>query len=162
MAKVRAPADAPVDALVVAPVGNKDLPVILIEDRGALGVGGRRIVRLRLPIPIEDPEETEVPAELLKEVLWEPGDPVEQRTWAEQVGNRWVGTYTDLNGRLAIVTKQMKTKDQARRAAVRWVRDAERDGSDQAYAWQPHPQYPWRFAVYRQSRLGPKLVLAPA
>jgi hypothetical protein len=161
MAKVRDPAKAPVDSLVVVPVGNKDLPVILVEDRGRLAAG-RRLVRVKLPIPIEAPEETEVPAEALKEILWQPGDPPEARTWAEKLGEFWVGTYTDFNGRLAIVTKKMKTKEQAKRAAARWVRDAEQDGSDQAYAWQPHPQYPWRYAVYRQSRLGPKLVLAPA
>lgn len=162
MAKARDPAEAPVDALVVAPVCSKDLPVIIVEDRGPLGIGGRRIVRIMQPIPIEAPTETELPVDLLKEVLWVPGDPVEQRTWAEQVRTGWVGTYTDLDGRLAIVTKEKKTRDQALRAAKQWVRDAEREGEVHAYAWEPHPQYPWRFAVYRQSRLGPKLILAPA
>ena len=162
MAKARNPAEAPVDALVVAPVGNKDLPVIVVEDRGSLGIGGRRIVRVLLPIPIEAPKETELPADLLKEVLWAPGDPIEQRTWAEQVRTGWVGTYADLDGRLAVVTKEKKTRDQALRAAKRWVRDAEKEGEAHAYAWEPHPRYPWRYAVYRQSRLGPKPILAPA
>jgi hypothetical protein len=161
MAKTRAPAQAPVDSLVVVSVGNKDLPAILVEDRGRLAAG-RRLVRVKLPIPIEAPEETEVPADSLKEILWQSGDPLEQRTWAEKIGRRWVGTYTDPSGRLAIVTKEKTTRQQAVRAAIRWVREAEKEGTESAYAWQPHPEYPWRYAVYRQGRLGPQLVLAPA
>jgi hypothetical protein len=166
MAKLRVPAEAPVGSLVEVTINGAMIPATIIEDRGPLGVGGQRVVRLRYTYEsVEDPVEIEVPVDTLKTLLALPDDPAERRTSAEAVGARWVGTYVDPRGRVAVVTNEMSTEKEATQAAIRWVRAAEKErslGSERAYRWQPHPRYLGRYAVYWESRLGPRLVLEPA
>lgn len=165
MAKAKTKAAPLVGSLARMAFGDSTVLATIIEDRGPLGVGGRQVVRVQFPLDsTEEMVETEIPIDTL-EIVARPGDPAERRTWVETVGDRWIGTYTDTRGRVAVVTKEAKTEEQARRAAIAWAREAEKEsslGSERAYSWQPHPRYPGRFAVYWQSRLGPKLVLAPA
>lgn len=134
----------------------------IIEDRGPLGVGGRQVVRVRFALDsTEEMVETEVPVDTLQ-IIAGPDARAEKRTSAELVGDRWVGTYTDVRGRVAVVTNEVRTREQAKAAAVEWARDAEREsalGSDRAYSWQPHPRYPGRHQVIWDSRLGPKPIL---
>jgi hypothetical protein len=165
MAKGKAKAIPVVGSLARMAFGDSTVLVTLIEDRGPLGVGGRQVVRVKFPLDsTEEMVETEVPLDSL-ELVAGPNDPAERRIGAEAVGDRWVGTYTDVRGRVAIVTSEMSSEREARRAAVRWAQAAEKErplGSDRAYSWQPHPRYPGRYAVYWESRLGPRLVLEPA
>lgn len=49
--------------------GVNDVTATVIEDRGNIGVGGRRLLRVRLEIPsTNEPIELEVPAEDVKAV----------------------------------------------------------------------------------------------
>ena len=41
-------------------LGTTDVEVEVIEERGAIGVRGRRIVRVRMPVTASDPVEFEV------------------------------------------------------------------------------------------------------
>ncbi|MGQ0776401.1 MAG: hypothetical protein ACT4NY_18575 [Pseudonocardiales bacterium] len=41
--------------------GTTDVKVEVIEERGAIGVRGRRLVRVRMPVTASDPIEFEVP-----------------------------------------------------------------------------------------------------
>ena len=54
----------------------------------------------------EEMVETEVPVDTLK-IIAGPDARAERRASAESVGDRWVGTYTDVRGRVAIVTNEM-------------------------------------------------------
>jgi hypothetical protein len=40
--------------------GSSDIVVEVIEERGPIGVGGRRLVRIRMPITAADPVEFEI------------------------------------------------------------------------------------------------------
>ena len=157
MKKSRTLAEPQVGSLVVMPLGGTKCPATIIEDRGPLGVGGQRIVRVRfMHESTEEPFETEVPSEDL-EVIATPEAPAEQRTWPEAVGDRWVGTYIDPRGRVAVVTEEMGTAKQAKRAAIAWVRDGKVEAAkrpEHFYSWRPHPRYPGRYLVYRENRLG--------
>lgn len=41
--------------------GREDVEVEVIEERGPIGLRGRRLVRVRMPVPASDPVELEVP-----------------------------------------------------------------------------------------------------
>jgi hypothetical protein len=78
-----------------------------------------------------------------------------ERVDAEAIGDAWVGTYRAPDGRVAIVTKESETRQQAIEAAVRWVKSgAEPDG----YVWEESRRYPGRFEVFQEGRLGRKPV----
>jgi hypothetical protein len=120
---------------------------------------------VRLHDDFDSFEITEVPAEDLTVVAL-PNDPAEKRIGVEAVGDAWVGTYTAPDGRVAVVTEEMGTAEQARRKALRWVRvglseRTERPsvrGRETAYVWRPDPHHRGRYAVYRSGRLGEEIV----
>ncbi len=65
MGKQRTPAIS-VGSHVMWRMGRRDVHAIVVEDRGPIGVQGRRIVRVRAVLdPIEPPLEFEVPVEEL-------------------------------------------------------------------------------------------------
>lgn len=150
----------PLGALVWMPFGNDKVLATVIEDRGPLGVNGEEIYRVRFMLEsVEEPFETEVAVDRL-ELVAEPGAPPERRTSVEPAGRRWVGTYVDLTGRVAVVTEEMASKSAAKRAAERWVQEGAAEDPSVAYKWQLDSRYPGRYSVYRESRLGPQLVRA--
>jgi hypothetical protein len=155
----------PVGALVKMPFGTSEVVATVIEDRGPLGVGGRHLVRVRFLLEAtEDPVETEVPVADLNVVAL-PNDPAEKRIGIEAAGDGWVGTYTAPDGRVAVVTEEMSTEEQAERAALRWVRTglsekAQRQSvrdNETPYIWKPDPHHPGRYAVFRHGRLGDEI-----
>jgi hypothetical protein len=51
----------PVGKAVVLHVGGRQIPALVVEDRGPLGVGGERVVRIRVDSAEgEEPDEFEV------------------------------------------------------------------------------------------------------
>jgi len=157
----------PVGSLVKMRFGADNVVATVIEDRGPLGVGGRHLVRVRFHLEaVEEPVETEVPAEELSLVALA-NDPADRRVGVEAVADMWVGTYTAPDGRVAVVTAEMRTAEQARRAALRWVKvgvaeRGSRRGREEAYEWRLDPRYPGRYCVFRRGRLGDELVREPA
>ena len=155
----------PVGALVKIPYGASDVVATVVEDRGPLGVGGRHLVRVKFFLEgTEDAVETEVPVEQVNLVAL-PNDPAEKRVGVEAVGDAWVGTYTDPDGRVAVVTDEVRTATQAQRAALRWVKVGlfEKRGRGplrirEANVWKPDPRHPGRYAVFRHGRLGDEIV----
>lgn len=154
-----------VGTLVKLRYGTSDVLATVIEDRGPLGVGGRPLVRVSLLLEgVADAVETEAPVEDLTVVAL-PDDPATKRVSAEAVGGRWVGTYTNPDGRVAVVTDEMESEERARAAALRWVRTGLTESrgrrapneEEPAYRWRPDPRYPGRYSVYRQGRLGLRL-----
>ena len=146
--------------------GPSDVVATVLEDRGPLGMGGRHLVRVKFFLEgTADPVETEVPVEELTVVAL-PNDPAEKRVGVEAVGDAWVGTYTAPDGRVAVITEEMRKAEQATHAALRWVRvglseRTERPtvhGRETAYVWKPHPRHRGRYAVYRRGRLGEEIV----
>jgi hypothetical protein len=155
------PAVPPVGALVKVPFGTSDVVATVLEDRGPLGVGGRHLVRVKFLLEAtEDAVVTEVPVDELTLVAL-PDDPAEKRIDVEAAGAGWVGTYTAPDGRVAVVTEEASTEEQARRAALRWVRiglleKAKRRyarDSETPYVWKPDPRHPGRYVVLRRGRL---------
>ncbi len=160
------PSVPPVGTLVTMRYGASELVATVLEDRGPLGIGGRHLVRVKFLLEAtEDAVETEVPVEDLRLIAL-PNDPAEKRIGVEAVGDSWVGTYTAPDGRVAVVTGEMPTERQAKRAALRWVRTglsekAQRPfvrSPEKAYVWRPDPRHPGRYAVFRHGRLGDELV----
>jgi hypothetical protein len=41
--------------------GFRRVPAVILEDRGQLGVGGRRIYRIEMPVDSSDPVQFEIP-----------------------------------------------------------------------------------------------------
>lgn len=78
-------------------------------------------------------------------------------TSAEQHEGVWLGTYTDVLGRTAVVTEVYPTSEQAHAAADKFLSPGD-EVSDQCYKWTQHPKYPGRWAVYRSRRTGLELV----
>lgn len=163
------PAVLPVGTLVKMRFGATDMVATVLEHRGPLGVGGRHIVGVKFLLEgTEDAVQTEVPAEELS-VIALPGDPASKRIGVEAIGDAWVGTYTAPDGRVAVVTGEAKTPEQARRAAVRWVEVGSSEasggsafgGPERLYEWKPDDRYPGRYSVFRRSRLGDELVREP-
>jgi hypothetical protein len=158
-----------VGALVKMRFGTTDVVATVLEDRGPLGVGGRRIVRVQFFLEAaEEPIDTEVPAEKLTLVAL-PGDPADRRIGVEGgAGEGFVGTYTAPDGKVAVVTDEMPTPDEAHRAALRWVKAGlAKDRRSRAresvpFIWRPDRRHPGRYAVYRQGRLGEELVREPS
>jgi hypothetical protein len=57
----------PVGSKVTLIFGLDEVTATVIEDRGNIGVGGRRLIRVRLDIPdTSEPIELEIPAEDVK------------------------------------------------------------------------------------------------
>lgn len=161
-----APPVPPVGALVRMRFGASTVVATVLEDRGPLGMGGRHLVRVKFLLEgTEDAVETEVPVEELTLVAL-PDDAADKRIGVEAAGDVWVGTYTSPDGRVAVVTEEMPTAEQATRAALRWVRTglSERTkkpslrGSETPYVWRPDPRHPGRYAVFRRGRLGDQIV----
>ena len=51
---------------VVLHVGSQEIPAVVVEDRGPLGIDGEQIVRVRVPSSEgEEPDEFEIPASAL-------------------------------------------------------------------------------------------------
>ena len=130
--------------------GPSDVVATVLEYRGPLGMGGRHLVRVKFFLEgTANPAETEVPVEELTVVAL-PNDPAEKRIAVEAVGDEWVGTYTAPDGRVAVITEEMRKAEQATHAALRWVRvglseRTERPtvhGREMAYIWKPHPRHP--------------------
>ena len=157
----RARSVPPVGTLVKTRFGTTDVLASVVEDRGPLGRGGRRLLRLRFLLEqTGDPVEAEVPEDEL-EIVALPSDPPDKRVGAEAVGQAWVGTYTAPDGRVAVVTDEMHTEEQARNAALHWIRVGLSEAGHRAsgdlvarYVWKPDPRYPGRYAVFVQGRLG--------
>jgi hypothetical protein len=161
----------PLGALVRLPFGGTDVVATVLEDRGPLGIDGRHLVRVRFFLEgTADPVETEVPAEDLSIVAL-PSDRASKRVGVEAVGDAWVGTYTAPDGRVAVVTAEMPTRERAREAALHWVQVGTSEKvikgrsfpftAEPAYKWEPDPDYPGRYRVFRESRLGRELVREP-
>lgn len=159
----------PVGALVKMRFGTSDVVATVLEDRGPLGIGGRRMVRVKFLLEAtEDAVDTEVPVEELALVAL-PNDTADKRIGVEAVGAGWVGTYTAPDGRVAVVTEETPTEAQARRAALRWVRTGLSEKTERPsarrpetpYAWRPDPRHPGRYAVFRHGRLGDEIVREP-
>ena len=49
-------------------VGDEDVEVEVIEERGPIGVNGRRLVRVRMPVVASDPVEFEIAEARLRPV----------------------------------------------------------------------------------------------
>ena len=63
----RAPADPfPVGSHVRLAWGVGKVVATVVEDRGHIGVGGRRLIRVRIDQPMSEPVELEMPAEELE------------------------------------------------------------------------------------------------
>jgi hypothetical protein len=156
----------PVGALVKMRFGTSDVVATVLEDRGPLGIRGRHLVRVKFLLEAtEDAVDTEVPVEELTLVAL-PNDPAEKRIGVEAVGDGWVGTFTAPDGRVAVVTEEMPTEGQARRATLRWVRTGLSEKTERPfrrrpempYVWRPDPRHPGRYAVFRHGRLGDEIV----
>ena len=159
----------PVGALVKLRLGSSEVVATVVEDRGPIGVGGRHLWRVKFLLEgAAEAAETEVPLEEMSVVAL-PDDPAPKRVNVEGVGDAWVGTYTAPDGRVAVVTDEMATAEEARTAALRWVRRGlveahtkSAGSSESAYTWEPDPRHPGRYSVFRQGRLGPVLDRAHA
>jgi hypothetical protein len=153
----------PVGSFVQLRYGSSDVRGTIVEHRGPIGRGGRHLFRVRFVLESTDePVETEVPLEELT-VIAHPQDPAERRVGAEGFGDQWIGTYTAPDGRVAVVTTPVASRDKAIGMAKRWLaagaaEDGQPPGKRPVYHWSPDAKHPGRYAVFRQSRLGDELV----
>lgn len=86
------------------------------------------------------------------------------RITIESVNGHWIGLYREQEPgcRIAVVTKEMGSPDQAKAAARRWLRTGLLANDPGAYKWKPpDPNNPNRCLVYRMGKFGESVVLEP-